>query len=65
MVVRLVEQEEIRVADQTAREPHELALPAGQRPDRQIPVVLRDAELAQQALDAIAKARAAGALECV
>ncbi len=65
VVVRLVEQQEIRIGDEACREADELPLPAGQHRQRSLPLVLGDPEIAQEAGRAIPQAWAAGALEAV
>ena len=57
MVVGLIQQEEIGIRDQACGDPDELSLSAGQGRQRQLPVRSRDAELAQQALRAVAEPR--------
>ena len=52
MVVGLVEQQQVGLADQAARQPHKLALPAAEQSHRALPVLFIQAQLAQQLLGA-------------
>ena len=63
MVVRLIQQQEIRVRDQAGGDPDELSLSAGQGRQRQLPMRSWDAELPQQTLRAIAEPWSSGPLE--
>ena len=65
MVVRLVEEQEIRVPDEACREPDELSLAPGQHGERPLPLVFPDTEVAQQARRPVPQARATGPLEAV
>src|SRR5438552_3242479 len=65
VIVRLVEQQKVGVADEACREPDELPLTAGERGQRPVPVVPRDPELLQQPDGAVAEPRTAGLIERV
>ena len=63
MVVGLVEQEQVRVGQQAARQPHQLALTAAEQLHRLLPLRFGHTHVAQQGFGAAVQARAAQLVE--